>query len=157
MLGHRVAIDENVLLDSGGPGNYRLKIGDDVIISRGCVLQAKIGDITIGDECNFGCYNVITSASGIQIGKNVLTAAHCCIGGAQYRFENLDIPIMHQGILAQPPLIIEDNVWLGAGSMVLNGVRIGKGSIIGAGAVVTSDLPDYVIATGIPAKISRFR
>ncbi len=156
-LGHRVAIDENVLLDSGGPADCRLKIGDDVIVSRGCVLQAKTGSLTIGEKSDMGCYTVISSVSGIHIGAHVLIAAHCYIGGAQYQTEKLDVPMMQQGIVVQDPVIIGDDVWLGAGSIVLNGIRIGKGAIVGAGAVVTSDLPEFAVAAGIPAKVLRFR
>ena len=156
-LGNRVAIDENVLLDSGGREDCRMKIGDDVIVSRGCVLQAKTGSLSIGKKSDLGCYTVISSVSGIHIGESVLIAAHCYIGGAQYQSGNLDVPMMQQGIAVQDPVFIGDDVWLGAGSIVLNGVRVGKGTIVGAGAVVTKDLPEFAVAAGVPAKVLRSR
>jgi acetyltransferase-like isoleucine patch superfamily enzyme len=65
--------------------------------------------------------------------------------------------MMEQGLYSNGPVVIEDDVWLGAGAIVLDGVRIGKGCIVGAGAVVTKDLPDYAIAIGVPAKVTKMR
>ena len=65
-------------------------------------------------------------------------------------------PIREQGITAQG-IVIEDDVWLGAGATVVDGVTIGRGSVIGAGAVVTTDMPPYSIAVGIPAKVVKDR
>jgi acetyltransferase-like isoleucine patch superfamily enzyme len=71
--------------------------------------------------------------------------------------EQVDIPMMEQGVYSEDPVVIGDDVWLGAGAMVLDGVKIGKGCIVGAGAVVTKNLPDYAVAVGVPAKILKNR
>ena len=65
--------------------------------------------------------------------------------------------MMEQGVYSQGSIVIGDDVWLGAGAVVLDGVRIGKGCIVGAGAVVTKNLPDYAIAVGVPAKVTKMR
>jgi acetyltransferase-like isoleucine patch superfamily enzyme len=71
-------------------------------------------------------------------------------------FEDPKTPIRLQGIRAEG-IIIKDDVWLGTGVRVLDGITIGKGSIVGAGAVVTKDVPDYAIVTGVPARVTGWR
>lgn len=156
-FGNRVAVDDYVLLDAGGTGVGGIKIGDDVIISRNCVLQGKTGPVSIGDKTDIGCNTIISSVSGVFIDKTVLIAGNCYIGGGKYMSDSIEIPIMEQGLCPKGAVIIEEDVWLGAGVIVLDGVRIGKGSIIGAGAVVTKNLPNYSIATGIPATVVKNR
>lgn len=156
-LGRRVAIDDYVLLDASGAGEAGIGIGDDVIISRNCVVQGKTGPVSIGHKTDLGCNVIISSGGGVVIGNSVLIAGNCYIGGGRYIADRLDIPMMEQGVYTKGPVVIEDDVWLGAGAVVLDGVRVGKGCIVGAGAVVTKDLPDYAIAVGVPAKIIKMR
>ena len=156
-LGNRVAIDDYGLLDASGAGDEGVIVGDDVIISRNCVVQGKTGPVVIGDKTDIGCNSFIGSIKGIFIGHSVLIAGNCYIGGGRYISDRLDIPMMEQGLYSKGPVVIGDDVWLGAGAIVLDGVRIGKGCIIGAGAVVTKDLPDYAIAIGVPAKVTKMR
>lgn len=152
-LGECVSFDDDVMLDASGAGEKGITLGNDVIISRNCVIQGKTGPILIRDRADIGCNCIFSSISGIEIGKANLIAGHCYIGGGQYRSDRVDIPMMDQGIYSKGPVILGDDVWLGAGVAVLDGVRIGKGSIIGAGAVVTRDIPEYSIAVGVPARI----
>lgn len=156
-LGSCVAIDDYGLLDASGAIDEGMSVGDDVIISRNCVIQGKTGPVVIGDKSDIGCNSIISSIKGIFIGNSVLIAGNCYIGGGRYISERLDIPMMEQGLYSKGPVVIEDDVWLGAGAIVLDGVRIGKGCIVGAGAVVTKDLPNYAVATGVPAKIAKMR
>jgi len=156
-IGDRVAIDDYVLLDASGAGKDGIVLKDDVVISRNCVVQGKTGPVAIESRTDIGVNTVITSANGIFLGRSVLIAGNCYMGGARYISDRIDIPIMDQGIYSKGPIIIEDGVWLGAGVIVLDGVRIGKGCIVGAGSVVTKDLPDYAIAAGVPAAIHRIR
>lgn len=156
-LGNRVAIDDYVLLDASGSKDQGITFGDDIIVSRNCVIQGKTAAVTIGDKTDIGCNAFISSGGGISIGSHVLIAGNCYIGGGRYLNQRLDIPMMEQGVYSQGAVIIGDDVWLGAGAIVLDGVRIGKGSIVGAGAVVTKDLPDYSVAVGVPAKVIRHR
>lgn len=156
-LGDRVAIDDDCLLDAKGAGDEGIQIGSDVMIARGSVIQGKCAWVKIGDRCNIGSQCILTSVGGIMLGKSVLIAGQCYIGGGRYRIDNKEIPIMDQGVYSKGPVIIEDNTWLGAGVVVLDGVRIGKGCVVGAGAVVTKDVPDYAIAVGVPAEVIKMR
>jgi len=156
-IGHRVAIDDYGLLDASGAGEEGVYLGDDVIVSRNCVIRGKTGSVRIEDKTDIGCNTILSSTTGIFIGRSVLIGGNCYIGGGRYLSDRLDIPMMEQGVYSQGPVVIADDVWLGAGVIVLDGVSIGKGCIVGAGAVVTKDLPDYAVAVGVPARIIRNR
>jgi acetyltransferase-like isoleucine patch superfamily enzyme len=141
-IGERVSIDDDVLLDASGAGEKGISLGDGVIVSRSCVLQGKTGPLTIGNRADIGCNCIFSSVSGIEIGQSTLIAGHCYIGGGRYRSDRLEIPMMDQGTYSEGPVILGDDVWLGAGVIVLDGVRIGRGSIVGAGSVVTGKSPN---------------
>ncbi|MCI5149018.1 MAG: acyltransferase, partial [Candidatus Electrothrix sp. MAN1_4] len=79
------------------------------------------------------------------------------IGGARYHLEDTNKAIMEQGTYSRGPIIIGEGSWIGASSTVLDGVRIGKGCVIGAGSVVSRDIPDYAVAVGIPARVMKTR
>ncbi len=156
-IGSNVAIDDNVMLDASGTNEVEISIGDKVIISRNCTIQGKTGSVSIGARTDIGCNVVISSIDGVTIEDAVLIAGNCYLGGGRYNSLRLDIPIMDQGGYTRGPLHIGEGSWLGAGVTILDGVRIGRGCIIGAGSVVTRDLPDYAVALGIPAKIYQIR
>lgn len=156
-LGHHVAIDDYAMIDAAGAGNEGIILGDGVIVSRNCAIQAKTGPVMIGSKTHIGCNTIISSATGISIGQTGLIAGNCYIGGGRYISDRVDIPMAEQGLYSKGPVVIEDDVWLGAGAIVIDGVHIGKGCIVGAGAVVTKNLSDYAVATGIPASVVRSR
>lgn len=156
-LGQRVAIDDYVMLDASGAQEGGIEIGDDVIISRNCVIQGKTGPVRIGNRADIGCNVVLASISGISIGEAVLIAGNCYFGGGRYFLSHPDQPVMDQGGFSRGPVSIGANSWLGAGVIVLDGVRVGRGCVIGAGALVTRDLPDYAIAMGVPARVVGLR
>ncbi len=156
-LGARVAVDDLTLMDASGAGEEGIDVADDVIISRNCVIQGKTGPVSIGQRTDIGCNTVLSSISGLSIGCCVLIAANCYLGGGQYAHDRLDLPMMDQGLMAGAPLTVEDDVWVGAGAIILDGLTIGRGCIIGAGSVVTRDLPAYSIVAGVPAKVLRRR
>jgi len=152
-LGDNVAIDDHTLLDGGTGPDCAMSIGNSVVISKGSVIQAKNGPLHIGDECDIGAHVIITSISTVTLGKNVLIAGNCYIGGARYNLEDLDTPIMYQGIYSRGPITIGADTWIGASATIIDGVTVGKGCVIGAGALVTKDVPDYAIVVGTPAKV----
>jgi acetyltransferase-like isoleucine patch superfamily enzyme len=156
-IGHGTAIDDHVMLEAGGAGPEGMVLGCDVIVSRGCVIQAKTGPVRIGDRCDIGCNVILSSISGIELGHAVLVGGNSYIGGGRYKTEDTDTLMIDQGLESKGPVIIGDDVWLGAGVIVLDGARIGDGSIIGSGAVVTGDIPPYSIAAGVPARVIRPR
>ncbi|GAB6059909.1 acyltransferase [Desulfonatronum parangueonense] len=156
-LGHRVGVDDNVLLDASGLESEGIFIHDEVIVSRNCMVQAKIGSTTIGSRTEVGANTIISSISKVEIGKYGLIGPHCLIGGGHYKIDRSDIPMMDLGWTSRGPVEVGDDVWMGAGVVIPDGVRVGTGCVIGAGAVVSKDLPDYAVAMGVPAKIVRYR
>jgi acetyltransferase-like isoleucine patch superfamily enzyme len=150
-IGDRVAIDDWTMLDASGSGDEGMVLGDDVIISRNCILHAKTGPLTIGDRTTIGPNVIVCAVPGVVIGQSVGICANCYIGGGQYGSNRLDIPMLEQGDYSRGPIVIENDVVLYPGATVLDGVRVGTGCIVRAGAMVTEDLPDYAITVGVAA------
>jgi acetyltransferase-like isoleucine patch superfamily enzyme len=90
--------------------------------------------------------------AGIRIGRDVLLANDVQLICGNHTFARRDVPIRAQPPAGQP-IVVEDDVWLGASAIVLGGVTIGQGSVVGAGSVVTRSLPPYSIARGVPAQV----
>lgn len=156
-LGNNVAIDDYVMLDGCCEGETAIRIGNKVIISKACVIQAKTGPLKIGDCCDIGAHTIISSISSITLAPSVLIAGNCYIGGARYHMADMEVPVMDQGIYSRGPVSIGEGTWIGASSTILDGVSIGKGCVIGAGSLVTKDVPDFAVAIGVPARVLRYR
>ncbi len=152
-IGKRCVMDEYCSLSAQGDKTSSIRLGDEVLLGRSTVLSTRNGTIEIGDFCNIGANCRLGTTTRIQFGKHVLLAANCYIGGAQHRYDRLDLPIMRQGYDSRGGVVIEDDVWLGAGVMILDGVRVGTGCVVGAGSVVTKELPPFSVAVGVPARI----
>jgi len=155
-IGNNVVIDDNVVLDAKGESNNGITIGNGVFVGRNTILSCKNGDIIIDDNANLGFNCEAYSASRVRLGKNVLLAAYVYLVGGTHHFNRTDIPILFQERSSQG-IEVGDNAWLGAHAVVFDGVKIGKECIIGAGAVVNKDVPDWKIAVGVPAKIVQDR
>ena len=113
-----------------------VKIGNNVMIGRDLIIS--------------------TSQSGrspVFIGDDVMIAHRSLIIGGNHKHSRIDIPMNNQGEGIQGSIIIESDVWIGAGCIILTGVTIGEGSIIGSGSIVTKDIPKYSVAVGCPAKV----
>jgi acetyltransferase-like isoleucine patch superfamily enzyme len=154
-IGDGTAVDDDCLLDARGTTDGGFVIGERVLIARACLIQSKFeaGTIEIGDECSIGGQSTLSASGGIRLGRYVLIAGQCYIGGGRYETERLDVPMMKQGMYTRGPVVIGDDVWIGAGARILDGVTIGEGAVIGAGSVLTKDVPAYAIAVGVPAKV----
>ena len=155
-LGNDVTIDDLVVLDAKGTGNRGIDVGDGVFIGRGTILSCKDGDIVLGDHVNVGFHSEIFSGSRVSVGRYGLFAAYTYLVGGGHEFERAGLAVLEQPRSSRG-IALGDNVWLGTGAKVLDGVRIGSDVVVGAGAVVTSDLPDGVVAAGVPARILRGR
>ncbi|OFV87653.1 MAG: hypothetical protein A2V74_10780 [Acidobacteria bacterium RBG_16_70_10] len=155
-LGNDVTIDDLVVLDAKGTGNRGIDVGDGVFIGRGTILSCKDGDIVLGDHVNVGFHSEIFSGSRVSVGRYGLFAAYTYLVGGGHEFERAGLAVLEQPRSSRG-IALGDNVWLGTGAKVLDGVRIGSDVVVGAGAVVTSDLPDGVVAAGMPARILRGR
>ena len=133
-LGRRVAVYGDVLFETGQSG--RITVGAGSRIHRNCHLIAYLAPI--------------------QIGCDVGIAQNCAFYSYNHSFAPGE-PISKQPLQAKGPIIIEDHAWLGVGVIVLSGVRIGKGAVVGAGSVVTDNIPDGAIAVGVPARVVKMR
>lgn len=158
-LGRGVYVDHGVYLHACPDG---IRIGEDSFIMHGSVLHVfnfrdlPHAGISIGRKCFIGELNVIRGQGGVTLGDHVYTGSLVQILAVNHVFDDPDVPIREQGITAQG-ISIEDDVWLASGVIVLDGVHIGQGSVVGAGSVVTEDLPAYSIAVGSPARVVRDR
>jgi galactoside O-acetyltransferase len=112
------------------------------------------GRVKIGKSCQINEHVFI---QGAEIGDYVMIAPNVSLVANMHKHDRIDIPMVFQGKIIGNIVIIEDDVWIGRNAIVMPGVRIGKGSIIAAGAVVTTDIPPYSIAGGIPAKVIKQR
>jgi acetyltransferase-like isoleucine patch superfamily enzyme len=108
----------------------------------------------VGRHCGIGLQSVLSATDGndLAIGADVAIAPRCVIGGGDYYTDQLDQPMSRQAIKPGFPVVLGDDIWLGSGAVVLGGVRIGQGSIVGAGAVVTRDVAPYTVCAGVPAR-----
>lgn len=127
-------------------------LGDRCRVSRGVVLRPHGGSIAIGRDSFLGEHVVIYGHGGVEIGPECLIAMHCRILSSEHVVPPFGTAIRTQGDILKPTRL-ERDVWLGAGVTVLGGVSIGEGCVVGAGAVVTRDLPPGSIAVGVPAVV----
>ncbi|KKH16919.1 acyltransferase [Methanosarcina mazei] len=127
--------------------------GENVNVEKGASFGSGRG-IMIGNNSGLGINSIVEKAT---IGNNVMMGRDVIIMSNSHKYEDCNVPMIFQGIKPVKEVIIGDDVWIGHRVIILPGVKIGKGSIIGAGAVVTKDVPDYAIVGGVPAKIIRYR
>ena len=138
---HRIAVGEGVFVASGSwlhvledDGDVALEIGDGASIADGCVFS---------------------SARSIRLGTKVSLARYVYIADHAHAYDDPDAPSLEQGITDIRPVEIGDGAWLGQNVTVLPGVRIGKGCVVAAHSVVSTDVPDYSLAAGAPARVIR--
>ena len=158
-IGKNVVIDDNVLIDAKGINNNGIDIKDDVFIGRNSILSCKDGNIFLDDRANIGSNCYLFSSNSIKVGKDVLVAGFSYIvGGGNYSIEKLDIPINQQyDFEGKGGVVIEDNVWIAAHAVVLDGVKVNSGSVLAAGTIVSKSVPPMSIVGGIPGKVLKTR
>lgn len=138
-------------------GGDRIEIGAECRVMAGAHFWATPrGRIIVGARTYLGEHVHLVSETSITIGTDVLIAPFCYVQDSDHGFASLDRPIREQPSQASP-IVIEDDVWLGAHTIVTRGVRIGRGSVIGANSVVTHDIAPYTVAAGSPARPIRTR
>lgn len=132
------------------PPFHRFCLGRRSIIESYCCINNAVGDILIGEDTHLGLHNTLIGP--IRIGRQVIVAQGVTISALNHCFKNVSLPICQQGYTTKE-IIIEDDVWIGANSVILQGVHIGTHSVVAAGAVVTKDVPPYTVVAGNPAKV----
>lgn len=128
------------------------RVGKNVNIEKNAFFTPEliIGDNSgIGVDCEV--YGPVT------IGDNVMMGPEVVIFTSDHEFSKIDIPMMEQGSKPVEPVSIGDDCWIGRRVMIMPGVHIGNGCVIGAGAVVTKDIPPYSVAGGVPARVLKSR
>jgi len=154
-LGRGVYLDQNTYLHACPQG---IELGDRTIVMHGAVLHVynfrnmPQSGIKIGKDCLVGEYSVIRGQGGVTIGDRVYTSPFTQIIAVNHVFDDPNRPFIEQGITAEG-IVIEDDVWLGAGAIITDGVRVGKGAVVAAGSVVTKDVLPHTVVGGVPAKI----
>lgn len=129
-----------------------VSMGRNINIEKGANFAA---DLRIGDRSSIGKNALISQ--NVVIGKDVMMGPECIILTQNHNHLDSNIPMIEQGYEAAKPVEIGNDVWIGARVIILPGVKVGNHSIIGAGAVVTKNVPDYSIVVGVPAKIIKRR
>jgi acetyltransferase-like isoleucine patch superfamily enzyme len=141
-------------------GEARIAVAEDVYVGAGSWLQV-LGDptgpiaISIGRRTAISGLCVLSAASSIRIGDAVLIARNAYIADHSHAYDDVGVPVLAQGITRVAPVEIGDGAWLGQNVVVGPGVRIGAGAVVGANSVVLSDVPDYSVAVGAPARVVR--
>lgn len=133
-IGQKTHLHQEIIIETGEGG--RLIIGEDTHIQPRCQFSAYKGSI--------------------KIGSNVQIAPFCAFYPYNHEFK-VNKTIKDQSLSTKGDIVIEDDAWIGVGVIVLDGVRIGKGAVVGAGSVVRDSMPDYSIAAGIPARVVKMR
>lgn len=154
-LGDNTVVERSVQLVIDAKNSF-INLGTDAYLASYCLLRTFEGWITAGTNLGVSNFSFLAGQGGLRIGDNVRIGPHVVIYASNHIFNDPHIPIAKQGMSARG-ITIEDDIWIGAGAIILDGVRIGKGSVIGAGAVVTKDIPPYSIAAGVPARIIKKR
>ncbi len=132
------------------PPYRRFWLGRKSIVESYCCINNAVGDVTIGDDTRIGIH--CTMIGPVCIGSHVNLAQGITVTALNHNFEDTTRRIDEQGISTKP-VVIGDDVWIGANAVILPGVTIGRHAVVAAGAVVSKDVPDYCIVAGVPAKV----
>lgn len=128
-------------------------------VGKACELEPLVDvglrpNIQMGSHCQINKGVVLRN---VKMGNYVMVAPEVVFLDRFHKTDMIDVPMALQGIERFEPSLIEDDVWIGQRVIIMPGINIGKGAIVGAGAVVTKDVPAYAVVAGIPAKIIRSR
>lgn len=155
-IGNDVIIDDNCLLDAKGADNEGIVIGNGVFLGRNTILSCKNGSIYLKDGANIGFNCELFSSHQVVVGENTMIAAYTYLVGSTYDLNRVDISFAEQDVIgSENGIRIGASSWLGSHVKVLDGVTIGDHVVIGAGALVRDNIPDYSLAVGMPAHVLR--
>ena len=159
-FGNGVTLKRGVVID--GLSIEGVHIGDRVSIGQYCIIEATgiIRDIgkgfRIGNDSGLGAFSFVGAAGGVTVGNNVIMGQRIGFHSENHKFDRNDIPIMEQGV-TRKGIIIEDDCWIGANVVFLDGAHVGRGCVIAAGAVVREEVPPYSVVGGVPARVLKTR
>jgi acetyltransferase-like isoleucine patch superfamily enzyme len=154
-LGSAVVVDDGVVLDAKGESSS-IEIGDRILIGRHTALSCNESRIRFGSSISIGPFCALISKKFIDIGSGVSISAHTAVLAGGHASDDPERSVLEQERTAVG-ITIEDNVWIGTSCAILDGVRIGRNSIVAAGTVVAKDVPPYCTVMGNPARIVQKR
>jgi acetyltransferase-like isoleucine patch superfamily enzyme len=128
----------------------KFSIGSNCIVEDFATINNGVGDVVIGNYCGIGISNVIIGP--VTMGNYVMLAQNIVISGLNHGYEDVTLPPRFQKVSTKQ-ITIDDDVWIGANCVITAGVTIGKHAVIGAGSVVTKDIPEFCVAVGNPARV----
>ncbi len=160
---NNIYLEQGVFIDQGAylhacPGG--IQIGAGSIVMHGAILHVynfrdiPNAGIRIGRDSLVGEYSVIRGQGGVSLGDRVYTSPFTQIIAVNHVFDDPQRSFVDQGITARG-IVIDDDVWLGAGAVITDGVHVGKGAVVAAGAVVVQDVPAHTVVGGVPARVIR--
>lgn len=148
--GRGSVIYSSVRMDT--PPYRRFSIGRRSVVESFSCINNAVGDVVIGDHTRIGLHSTVIGP--VTIGSHVNLAQGITISALNHNFADPSLPIDAQGV-STLQIVIEDDVWIGANAVVLPGVRIGRHSVVAAGAVVTRDVPSGSLVAGVPATVRK--
>ncbi len=128
----------------------RFELGTDSTIEDFCTINNGVGDVFIGDRTRIGLGDVLIGP--VKVGNDVMFAQNVVLSGLNHGYEDISLPPSRQKVSTKP-IVVEDEVWIGANAVVTSGVTLGKHSVVAAGCVVVKDVPPYSVVVGNPGKI----
>lgn len=160
-VGRRVKLEENVELQARSRRGVRL--GDGVTVGRGASIRPSSyyghepGEgLEVGDGTAIGAGSWIGASGFVSIGCDVLFGPGVVVLPENHLFDDPDATIKSQGV-ERAGVVVEDDCWIGARAVLLAGVRVGRGAVVAAGAVVTRDVAPNAVVGGVPARVLRMR
>jgi acetyltransferase-like isoleucine patch superfamily enzyme len=148
--GKHAVIHRSVRMDT--PPYRKFYLGDYSVVESFACINNAVGDVIIGDYTRIGLHNTIIGP--VTIGSHVNLAQGITITALNHNFSDAEKRIDEQGVNTTP-VVIEDDIWIGANAVILPGVTIGQHSVVAAGAIVTKDVPPHSLVAGVPAKVIR--
>lgn len=146
--GKHAVIHRSVRMDT--PPYRKFYLGDYSVVESFACINNAVGDVIIGDYTRIGLHNTIIGP--VTIGSHVNLAQGITITALNHNFSDAEKRIDEQGVNTTP-VVIEDDIWIGANAVILPGVTIGQHSVVAAGAIVTKDVPPHSLVAGVPAKV----
>ena len=120
------------------------------VVHEYAIIRAPKEKVILGEYSHIGPHSVVLGAGGVMIGKYVMISPHCVFAAGSHQYQQVGTPMLNATDYDSGPIVIEDDVWIGANCTITDGVRIGEGAVIGANSVVNKDVEPYDIVAGCP-------